>query len=148
MDTLPMVWIGIGALLLLTELVVPGAVLGFIGGAAILTGILIHYGHIAGPVNIMMTFFIMAIFFVMVLRTALLKLFPSNSIVQNTDETVDAIGRIVDVTDGISPYKRGRIKYLDTSWEAQSDTEIDSGMQAVISGKDGNCWSVKSLEGK
>jgi membrane protein implicated in regulation of membrane protease activity len=145
METLALVWLGIGVVLVLLELIIPGAVLGFVGGAAILTGVLIQLGHLSGPVNIMMTFFISSIFFIMVLRTGLMKLFPSESQVQNTDETEAAIGKIVEVLDTISPYKRGRIKYLDVSWEAQADIDIEAGSQAVISGRDGNCWIVKSL---
>jgi membrane protein implicated in regulation of membrane protease activity len=145
METLALVWIGIGVAMVLIELVVPGAVFGFIGGAAILTGVLIQLGHLSGPVNIMMTFFVSSVFFIMVLRTSLLKLFPSHTVVENTDETEDAIGRIVDVLEEVTPYRRGRIKYLDTSWEAQADVELEAGSQAVISGRDGNCWIVKSL---
>jgi membrane protein implicated in regulation of membrane protease activity len=74
-----------------------------------------------------------------------MKLFPSDSEVQNTDETEAAIGKIVEVLEAITPYKRGRIKYLDVSWEAQADVDIEAGSQAVISGRDGNCWIVKSL---
>lgn len=145
METLALVWLGLGVLLIVMELVIPGAVLGFVGGAAILTGVLIQLGHLSGPIEIMLTFFIASIVFIMVLRTGLMKFFPSNSKVQNTDETLDAVGKIVDVTEDISPYKKGRIKYLDTSWQAQADVEITTGNQAVITGKDGNVWIVKSL---
>lgn len=145
MDTLAIIWIGIGAVLILLELIIPGAVLGFVGGAAILTGVLIQLGHLTGPIEITLTFFISSIIFIMVLRTALLKAFPSHSLVQNTDETTDAIGKIVEVTESISPYKKGRIKYLDTSWQAQADVQIDAGDQAVIAGKDGSTWIVKQL---
>ena len=145
MEMLPLIWIGIGIALILLELVVPGAVFGFIGGAAVLTGLLIHFGHLSGVVEIMMTFFVSSIFFILVLRTGLIKLFPSDSKVENTDETEAAVGKIVEVIGKISPYRRGRIKYLDVSWEAQADVEIDAGQQAVITGRDGNCWIVKSL---
>ncbi|MDN3647793.1 NfeD family protein [Reinekea marina] len=147
METLPLIWVIIGAVLIVIEFLVPGAVFGFIGAAAMLTGVLIHFGHIEGFVNIMMTFFIASFVFILFLRSALLKLFPDNSVVQNTDELQDAIGRIVEVTEDISPYKRGRIKYLETSWEAQAETDFVVGEQAVIAGQDGNCWIVKSIEG-
>lgn len=145
METLALIWMAIGAGLVLLELIIPGAVLGFIGGAAILTGVLIQLGHLNGTVNIMMTFFISSIVFIMVLRTWLIKLFPSNERVENTDELQDAIGKIVDVTEEITPYRRGRIKYLETSWEAQSEEQIEKGDQAIIAGRDGNCWIVKPL---
>lgn len=145
METLALIWMAIGAGLVLLELIIPGAVLGFIGGAAILTGVLIQLGHLNGTVNIMMTFFISSIVFIMVLRTWLIKLFPSNERVENTDELQDAMGKIVDVTEEITPYRRGRIKYLETSWEAQSEEQIEKGDQAIIAGRDGNCWIVKPL---
>ncbi len=145
METLPLIWIGLGVALILLELVVPGAVFGFIGGAAVLTGILIYLGHLSGTVEIMMTFFVSSIFFILVLRTGLMRLFPADSKVENTDETQAAVGEIVPVLEKISPYRRGRIKYLDVSWEAQADVEIEVDQQAVITGRDGNCWIVKSL---
>ncbi|WP_320822498.1 NfeD family protein [Reinekea sp.] len=147
MASLPLVWLSLGVILILLELVVPGAVLGFVGGAAILTSGLIYFGHIEGPVNILLTFFIASITFVVVLRTGLLRLFPSESRVENTDELVDAIGQIVMVLDAITPHRRGRIKYSETSWPAQADVELDAGQSAVITGRDGNCFLVKPLEG-
>lgn len=147
MDSLVVGWLVTGAVLVLLELVIPGAVLGFVGGAAMLTAVLIHFGHVSGFVNIMLTFFISSIFFVLVLRTALLKLYPSHSTVENTDELKDAVGRIVEVTETITPYKRGRIKYSEAGWEAQSESEIEAGEQAIIENRDGNCWIVKPLEG-
>ena len=147
MESLVMGWLITGAILVLLELVIPGAVLGFVGGAAMLTGALIYFGHVTGFVNIMLTFFVSSIFFVLVLRTALLKLFPSDSVVENTDELKDAIGRIVEVTETITPYKRGRIKYSEANWEAQSESEIEAGERAVIENRDGICWIVKPLEG-
>jgi membrane protein implicated in regulation of membrane protease activity len=147
MEWLPMSWIIIGAILILLEVIIPGAVLGFIGAAAVATGLLIHFGHLSGLLNIMMTFFITSFVLIVVLRSTLLKFFPDNSVVENTDELKDAIGRIVVVTENIEPYKRGRIKYLDTSWEAQAEIELVAGDQAIITGRDGNCWIVKSIEG-
>lgn len=147
METLPMVWIVIGTVLVVLEFLVPGAVFGFIGAAAIITGGLIHFGHLTGMLNIMMTFFVTSFVFILVLRSSLLKFFPDNSIVENTDELQDSIGRIVVVTEKITPFKRGRIKYLDTDWAAQSDSEFVAGDQAIITGRDGNCWIVKSIEG-
>ncbi|WP_320824293.1 NfeD family protein [Reinekea sp.] len=147
MASLPLIWLGLGIVLILLELVVPGAVLGFVGGAALLTSGLIYFGHISGPVNILLTFFIASISFVVILRTGLLRLFPSESTVQNTDELVDAIGQIVVVLDAITPHRRGRIKYSETSWSAQADVELGAGQSAVITGRDGNCFIVKPLEG-
>lgn len=147
MDMLPLVWIIIGIALVLLEILIPGAVFGFIGAAAIVTGGLIYFEQISGSLQIMMTFFVVSFVFILVLRSTLLKFFPDNSVVENTDELQDAIGRIVLVTKNITPFKRGRIKYLDTDWEAQSETEFVVGDQAIISGRDGNCWIVKSIEG-
>jgi membrane protein implicated in regulation of membrane protease activity len=147
MATLPLIWLGLGVLLILMELVMPGAVLGFIGAAALLTGGLIHFGHISGPANILLTFFIASIAFVLVLRTGLLKLYPSESRVDNTDELVDAMGQIVLVQDAITPSRRGRIQYSGTSWPAQADVELVAGESVVITGRDGNCFIVKPQEG-
>lgn len=146
METASIGWFVIGITLVLAEFMVPGAVLGFLGGAAILTGLLVQLGHITGVFEITMTFFVSSMVFILVLRTALLKLFPDDSIVQNTDETADAIGKIVDVVEDITEYKRGRIKYLDVTWSAQADTDIKKGEQVVITGQDGQCWLVRPID--
>lgn len=148
METASIGWFVIGITFVLAEFMVPGAVLGFIGGAAILTGILIQLGHISGVFEITMTFFVSSMVFILVLRTALLKFFPDDSTVQNVDETVDAIGKIVDVVEDITEYKRGRIKYLDVTWAAQADTDIPKGQQVIITGLDGQCWLVKPIDSK
>ncbi len=145
MEWLPLSWIFVGAILLLLEVIIPGAVLGFIGGAALITGCLIHFEYINGLIPIMMTFFVTSMVLIVTLRSALLKFFPDNSVVQNTDEVQDVVGGIVDVSEDITPYKRGRIKYLNTTWEAQSETQLLIAEQAIIVGRDGNCLIVKSL---
>jgi len=145
MEWLPLSWIIGGAILLLLEVVIPGAVLGFIGAAALITGCLIHFNFIGGLLPIMMTFFVTSMVLIVTLRSTLLKFFPDNSVVQNTDEQQDVVGGIVDIIEDVTPYKRGRIKYLNTSWEAQSDVQLLTGEQAIIAGRDGNCLIVKSL---
>lgn len=146
MDTLALIWIAFGALLIALEFLLPGAVLGFLGGSALLTGLLIHLGHVSGLIPITMTFIISSILFLVVLRSALLKFFPDDSTVQNTDETADAIGTVVVVIEDITATQRGRIKYLDVSWVAQSDVDIKKDEKAIITGRDGQCWFVKPAQ--
>lgn len=146
MEWVALIWLGFGVVLVLIELVVPGAIFGFVGAAALVTSALVHFGVISGLYEILMTFFVSSILFILVLRTLLLKLFPAEEQVHNTDETEDARGRVVDVTEAITPYRKGRIRYLDTHWAAASEEPIDAGQQAIIVDNDGNGWKVKPLE--
>ena len=81
----------------------------------------------------------------LILRSIFMKYFEGDYVVQNTDEDVDSKGKIVEVIEEIKPFKDGRIKYLDSTWKARSDDEIDVGNKAMIISRDGSTWIVKSI---
>lgn len=142
MNTLVLIWYGLGILLLLAEFMVPGAVLGFVGAAALLTGVLVQIGLISGLLEVTLAFLFSAIVFIAVLRTALLRFFPDDSTVQNTDETLDALGQMVEVIDSIAPEITGRVRYLGVSWAARSDALLNKGDYAIITAQEGQTWWV------
>ncbi len=145
MEEQVIIWLIIGVILIVAEIIIPGAVLFFIGASCVLTGLLIHFGHISGFVEISLTFFLSSIFMVLLFRSLFLRLLPGKSTVSNTDELQDSLGDMVEVVETITPYRRGRIRYRGTTWDAQSDHHLEQGEKAIIEGRDGQCWIIRPL---
>lgn len=140
-----LIWIVAGAILMISELILPGGVTIFVGLASLLVGILIHFDVITTPVESILTFLVLSIVLLLFLRTFFLKYFEGDSRVQNVDEDTDAVGIIVEVIEDIFPYREGRINFRGTGWQARSEEEILKGSKAIILNRDGNVWVVKAI---
>lgn len=140
-----LIWIIAGLILMALEFIIPGAIIVFLGMAAIIVGALIYTGLIASILHSFIAWFIISLLLMVVLRSLFVKYFEGNSYVQNVDEDEDSKGKIVEVIEDIEPFKDGRIKYLDTTWNARSDDEIKKGNKAIILARDGSTWIVRSL---
>lgn len=140
-----LIWLISGLVLMAAELVVPGGIIVFLGLAAAVVGALIYFGIITSVVHAFITWFMLSLFLMLVLRSIFMKYFEGDSIIEKTDEDEDAKGKIVEVVEQIFPYKEGRIKYLGSTWDARSDDEISVGDKAIIVARDGNKWIVRSL---
>lgn len=138
-------WTSLAVLCLLAEFIVPGAVLGFIGAAAALVGLAEYLGWVEGWVPSLTLFFVSSLFLVLVVRTFFLRLFPGDSRVENVDEDEEARGALVDVVQDITPARHGRIRFRDTTWEAESEETLLQGEKAVIIARTGSLWIVQSM---
>lgn len=136
------IWLCFGIVLMLAELVIPGAILVFLGMGALLVAGCLYFGLITSTVHSIILWFILSILLVGFLRSLFMKLMPGDVVIENTDEDLDAIGSVVEVSEKIYPHKEGRIKFRGTSWIAISDEEIAMGEKAIIKGRDGNKWVV------
>lgn len=140
-----MIWFIIGVVCIVSEAVIPGGIVVFLGLAAILVGALLHFGIIVTTTQAMLIWFVSSIVMLFVLRSFFMKYFEGDSQVHETEEDAESIGQIVEVAEEIQPFKEGRIRYLDTTWSARSEDEIPEGGKAIITKRDGNVWIVKSL---
>jgi membrane protein implicated in regulation of membrane protease activity len=138
-------WTILAVVCLMAEFVVPGAVLGFIGVAAALVGLAEYLAWVEGWVPSLTLFFIISLFLVLVVRTFFLRLFPGDSKVENVDEDEEARGAIVEVVQDITPARRGRIRFRDTTWDAESEESLPKGEKAVIIARSGSLWIVQSM---
>jgi len=139
------VWIALAALCFLLEFVIPGAILSFLGIGAALVALGLYLGWIEGWVDSLTTFFVVSIFLVSVIRSLFLKLLPGDSSVANVDEDQQAIGAMVEVVQDISPSKLGRVRFRQSTWEAESDEYIQKGEKVLIVSRSGQRWIVQSL---
>lgn len=139
-------WAIVGALFIVLELVVPGAILGFLGLAAIIVGGLIYYGVIVDIAHAFIAFFIISLGLILFLRSFALKLMPGDYKIHDTDEDLEAIGSFVEVIEEIKPESLGRVRYRDSTWEAESEYHIEVKQKAIIVSRRGNRWIVKPLD--
>lgn len=139
-------WLILGLVLAFLELIVPGAVLVFLGLGAATTGALIYFGVINTWLMAFICWFITSIIYLLVLRSIIMKIFPGDESVDNTDEEADAAGCIVEVTSDIRPEKAGRIKYLDSGWDAYASSIIAAGEKAMLVSRNGNGWNVEPIK--
>jgi membrane protein implicated in regulation of membrane protease activity len=139
-------WIILGIVLSALELLLPGAVVIFLGLGAITTAGLIYLGVVEGWTQAFLSWFMISIFYLIVLRTLLMKLMPGEEKVENTDEDADAAGKIVHVVEAIRPEAPGRISLQDSTWEAHSSSIIEAGDKAIIVSRKNLGWIVKPVD--
>ena len=140
-----LIWVISGGVLIFLELIIPGLVTVFMGLSAIMVGMALKFSLITGLFNSLIAWFILSTLFLLVLRTFFMKYIGGDSTVHNVDEASDAEGSIVEVTETIEPHKEGRVNFRGVSWQARSEQEILKGSKAIVIGRDGNIWIVKTL---
>jgi len=140
-----LIWSIAGIVMMLLEFLIPGAVIVFLGVAALIVSLFIYSGWITTIVMALIAWFIISIFLMIFLRSVFVKYFEGESLVQNVDEDTDLIGSIVVISEEVLPYKEGRVRFRDTTWVARSEEELKVGNKAIISGRDGNKLIIKSI---
>lgn len=140
-----LVWVIAGCVLMLAELILPGAITIFVGLAAMVTGLGIKFGYLTTMTSVLMTFFGATVVLLIFLRSLFLKYFEGDSRIHNTDEEKDALGSIVIVVEDIFAFKEGRVSFRGSSWQARSEVDLLKGSEAVIERIEGNILIVRSL---
>ncbi len=140
-------WIIGGAVLILLELILPGMILGFLGGGALIVAGLIWWGWIDTWTSSFTAWFITCVVLLLTLRGFFQRLVGGESEVQSTDEDVDAYGTIVEVVETITPGKQGRIHYRGAPWGAICyDNTIEVGAKAMLAFRENLVWVVEPAE--
>jgi membrane protein implicated in regulation of membrane protease activity len=141
-----MIWISVGAVMMLLELILPGGVIVFLGLASISVGALVYLGLIKTIIMALIAWFIISLVYIFILRAFFIKYFEGDSIIQNVDEDEDIIGALVEVVEEVLPYKEGRVRFRDSTWSVRSDEEIKLGTKAVVIKRDGSKLVIKSID--
>lgn len=137
-------WLIGGAVLIALELIVPGAVLVFLGIGALIVGGLTWLGLIDHLIPAFTAWFVLSLALILLLRGIVQKWSGGDEDWGSTDEDVDAMDTIVDVTETIRPGETGRIMHQGTTWPAIChDHTIEAGKQAVLVFRDNVAWVVE-----
>jgi membrane protein implicated in regulation of membrane protease activity len=139
-------WLIIGLVLALTELVIPGAVVMFVGLGALTSAGFIYFGFIDSWTHAFICWFISSIIYLFTLRSLALRVFPGDEEVGMTDEDEMIKGQIVEVSEDISKESAGRIHFMDTSFTAESEQPFKKGEKARILHKKNNGFIVGPIK--
>ena len=136
-------WIVAGVVLMLLELLVPGAVLVFLGAGALIVALLVWLGLLSSWVSAITTWFIASLALLLGLRGLVLRLVPGETETQSTDEELDVFGQIVEVIEAVGPEPGGRIRFRGTTWDALClEQTIPAGSKARIVLREDLAWIV------
>jgi len=138
-------WMGTGIILVILEFILPGLVAVFLGSAAILVGLMIHFDIIHGVIQSFGAWFGLSIFLILTIRQIAARFLLSDSTYKYTEEDEAAIGQIVNITETIhSNNSNGRIRFQGTDWPARAvKGTIKKGDHAIIKYRDNISWVVE-----
>ncbi len=122
MDVITWIWLIAGILLMISEIVIPGGVVAFLGASAIIVALGRWTGLIEGVVDSFTYWFIISIGLVLALRRVLTRKFSSDSYFEDSDEDLEAFGEVVEVVEEVSDrHMKGRIRFRETTWLATTE---------------------------
>ena len=140
-------WLIGGAVLILAEIVVPGAVLAFLGIGAIIVGGLVFFGVIEHLIPAFTSWFIISLALILLLRGMAQRWSGGDEDWHSTDEDADAMDKIVEIVETIRPGETGRILHHGTTWPATClDHTIEAGERARLLFRDNVAWVVEPLD--
>lgn len=143
-----LIWIISGVVLIVAEFILPGMVAVFLGSAAILVGLMIHYHLISGFAQTLGAWFALSTLLILTVRQIASNFFLSDSTNKYTEEDEAAIGQIVKVSEAIhSDSSKGRIRFQGTDWPARTlQGTLRKGSHAVIKYRDNISWVVEAAD--
>lgn len=150
MDGFNLEWIlyGLGILLMLAEIIIPGGIVGLLGLNALITGLLVQFGIIQTIPVTLLTWFGLSLSSYLVLRPTLTRLLGGESSYKLPLEELDEMDKEVEVVETVaSDHKNGRIRFQGISWTATClEGEIPAGSKAIIKFRDNLTYVVEPLD--
>lgn len=146
MENYSLIWLIVGIVLLLAEVIMPGFIIFFFGIGALITSLSAYIFNIES-VNIQIIIFIVSsLLSLILLRKFFGKLFRGK--VDSLKELKDEyIGKRAIVVHEIKPNSlKGKIEFNGTLWEADSDFFIDKDSVVEITGRRDLTLIVKPVE--
>ena len=130
----PIGWLVIGALFMLSELIIPGGIIFFLGAACFIVAAAVYIGLITTWMSALTLFLISSLVLIIALRALVIQFVKGDSTVANTEEILDEVNELVEVTETIGPAdKAGAVKFHGTIWRALGEgEEIPAGCTARI----------------
>jgi membrane protein implicated in regulation of membrane protease activity len=116
------IWALVGVILMAAELIIPGGIVIFLGGACLIVALGLQLGFISGWMVAMTVWFITSIVLLLSFRNVTQKLVGGDVSKANTEEDMEIYGKNAKVIETIGPgEKTGRIEFQDTTWLALAD---------------------------
>lgn len=144
-QTLTLLWLIAGVALIVAEVVLPGAILGFLGAAAVLVAGARWAGLLDGVGESFAAWLVLSLALTLGLRRFVARWSRGERSVQSTSEDADAFGKIAVVSTAIVPGEAsGRIRYGGTTWPARTlSGTLEPGTEVRILDRDNVSWIVE-----
>ncbi|MCL1143739.1 NfeD family protein [Shewanella gaetbuli] len=128
------VWVCLGIILMLSEIVIPGGIVILLGSACLIVAGALGVGIIEGIAQSLTLWFISSMVLLLSFRHITQRLAGGDAHVDNTDEELDLYNQIAIVKASIGPGQQtGRISCLGSEWTALGDgSEIQVGSKVRI----------------
>ncbi|MDX1280106.1 NfeD family protein [Shewanella colwelliana] len=141
------IWAGIGIVLMLAEIILPGGIVVLLGAACLVVASALAVGLVEGVVQALTLWFIASMVLLLVFRQLTQKLVGGDSHVDNTDEDFDLYNKTALVKTVIGPaQQQGRVEFQGTEWPALGDgSEIPVGSQVRVICRDNIALVVEPL---
>jgi inner membrane protein len=129
-----MVWAGVGLVLMLAEIIVPGGIVILLGAACMLVAAALGLGLVEGLVQSLTLWFIASMVLLLSFRHLTQRLVGGDAHVGNTDEALDIYNQTALVKETIGPgEKKGRVVFQGADWPALGDgSQISVGTRVRI----------------
>ena len=134
---------------MVAEIFVPGAVVIFLGLAALVVGLGRWVGLIHGWMASFTVWFILSLLIIIILQRLAKKLIPGEeNAYPLLDEDIDAFGSIALVSKKIVPgTSKGRIRIRDSTWPATTvDEIIPKGKKVKLIYRENLTWMVEPVD--
>lgn len=142
----PWLWMYLGALLMLLELLAPGFVIFFFGLSASTVGLCrFAFGEAFDLTWQLAAFSVFSIVYLVFLRRWMKKIFAGSVETSRADFANDNIGRTGKITVAVNPPIAGRILLGDAEWNAISETALAVGVDAKVVAQDNLTMKVVAL---
>ena len=144
-DTMTWLWLLGGIILVASELFLPGLVAVFLGLGAMLVALLRWLGLVDSLAYSFTAWFVSSLALLVVLRSTLQRLFPSETSFTPLEEDTDLFGAVAEVVETVSPsHADGRISFQGPTWPATSDAaELLPGAKVTILYRENLGWRVQ-----
>jgi membrane protein implicated in regulation of membrane protease activity len=139
-------WLSLGVVLLIVEVVTGGFWIGFFGVGGLVTALALWTDAIAGLNAQIAVFLLASILPLVVLRKPLKAWLDRDA---QASRINDAAGQLAVVVQDIVPPGMGRVEYQGSTWEAESAAgeRLAATTRVRIVGQDGTRLSVRAISG-
>ena len=141
--TIPWVWLFVGVILMLMEILAPGFVIFFFGLAAATLGVVLFAVDLSATMQIV-SFTALCILYLFTLRRIAKSIFMGKT-TESSAVGSEYIGRIGKVVETIRPEVPGRILLGDAEWAAAAEERLEPGTEVRVVGQSNLTLAVEKI---
>lgn len=140
LTTAGLMWLIMGVICFLLEMMLPGFIIFFFGLGAWITALVCWLYPVT--LNIQLAIFLVSsLMSLFILRGIIRKTF-FGEVAADEDDVIVSAGDSATVSTDIIPPAEGKINYSGTQWRATADEKIEKGSIVTIVSQDGICMKV------